>query len=69
MVTHLLTTAVRLVFLGVVGEYAGRTYLSVCHKPQTAVREVLGMAPSPEVVGGSALDGYMVRDERLRLGA
>ena len=45
MVTNLLTAAVRMVFLGVIGEYAGRTYLSVCRKPQTAVREVLGRAP------------------------
>jgi undecaprenyl-phosphate 4-deoxy-4-formamido-L-arabinose transferase len=41
MVAALLTAAVGLVFLGVIGEYAGRTYLSVCRKPQAAVREVL----------------------------
>jgi len=41
MVTQLLTASARMVFLGVIGEYAGRTYMSVCHKPQTAVRLVL----------------------------
>ena len=46
MVTTLLATAVRLLFLGVVGEYAGRTYLSVCRKPQAAVHEVIGLDPA-----------------------
>jgi glycosyltransferase involved in cell wall biosynthesis len=41
MVANLLTAAARMVFLGVVGEYAGRTYLTVCHKPQATVRAVL----------------------------
>jgi polyisoprenyl-phosphate glycosyltransferase len=39
MVAELLTTAVRLIFLGVLGEYAGRTYLAVCGKPQAVIRE------------------------------
>lgn len=64
MVTNLLTAAVRMVFLGVVGEYAGRTYLSVCRKPQAAVREVLGLAP-----GRAPGDGTGAVDEPIRLGA
>ncbi len=30
-----------MIFFGVLGEYAGRTYLLVSRKPQTAIREVL----------------------------
>lgn len=45
MVATLLTAAVRMIFLGVIGEYVGRTYLSVSRKPQAAVREVLGRDP------------------------
>lgn len=41
MVAELLTSAVRMLFLGVLGEYAGRTYLAVCNKPQAAVRTTL----------------------------
>jgi undecaprenyl-phosphate 4-deoxy-4-formamido-L-arabinose transferase len=49
MVAHLLTTAVALLFLGVLGEYTGRTYLTACRKPQAAVRQVLNGAS--EVAG------------------
>lgn len=41
MVTHLMTAGVRMIFLGVLGEYAGRTYMTVSKKPQTAVRAVI----------------------------
>ncbi|WP_406697787.1 glycosyltransferase family 2 protein [Singulisphaera sp. Ch08] len=47
MVAQLLTAAVRMIFLGIVGEYAGRTYIAVCHKPQATVREVLYSGPRP----------------------
>lgn len=47
MVTQLLTAAVRMIFLGIVGEYAGRTYIAVCHKPQATIREVLSAHSSP----------------------
>ncbi|SIO42898.1 undecaprenyl-phosphate 4-deoxy-4-formamido-L-arabinose transferase [Singulisphaera sp. GP187] len=47
MVAQLLTTAIRMIFLGIVGEYAGRTYIAVCHKPQATVREVLYSSPGP----------------------
>jgi undecaprenyl-phosphate 4-deoxy-4-formamido-L-arabinose transferase len=46
MVTNLLTAAARMVFLGVVGEYAGRTYITVCNKPQAAVRKVVAAMPA-----------------------
>lgn len=47
MVGELLTAAVGMVFLGVLGEYAGRTYLTVCGKPQAAVRRVVTAAAPP----------------------
>jgi undecaprenyl-phosphate 4-deoxy-4-formamido-L-arabinose transferase len=42
MVTELLTSAVRMLFLGVLGEYAGRTYMAVCNKPQATIRKTVG---------------------------
>jgi len=48
MVAQLLTASVRMFLLGIVGEYAGRTYIAVCHKPQAAVREVLRGPPSDD---------------------
>jgi undecaprenyl-phosphate 4-deoxy-4-formamido-L-arabinose transferase len=41
MVTHLITTGMRMIFLGVLGEYAGRTYMTVTKKPQAAVRTII----------------------------
>jgi undecaprenyl-phosphate 4-deoxy-4-formamido-L-arabinose transferase len=41
MVGQLLTSAVQMVFLGILGEYAGRSYLTNCRKPQATVREVI----------------------------
>jgi hypothetical protein len=39
-----------MVFLGVMGEYLGRTYLQVNKKPQTLVRETLNL-PEREGLG------------------
>jgi len=41
MVAALLIGGIQMIFFGVLGEYAGRTYLKVNRKPQTAVREIL----------------------------
>jgi undecaprenyl-phosphate 4-deoxy-4-formamido-L-arabinose transferase len=46
MVAQLLTTATWMVFLGVLGEYSGRTYIAVCRKPQAAIHEVLNAGAS-----------------------
>jgi undecaprenyl-phosphate 4-deoxy-4-formamido-L-arabinose transferase len=46
--TQLLMAGVQLFFFGILGEYAGRTYLRVNNKPQTAVREVLNGRPREE---------------------
>ncbi|PYP83644.1 MAG: glycosyl transferase family 2 [Blastocatellia bacterium AA13] len=41
MVAILLIGGIQMVFFGILGEYAGRTYLAVNRKPQTAVRKIL----------------------------
>ena len=41
MVTFLFISGVQLIFFGILGEYAGRTYLKLNNKPQTSVKEVL----------------------------
>jgi glycosyltransferase involved in cell wall biosynthesis len=41
MVALLLIGGVQMIFLGILGEYAGRTHTAVAHKPQAAIREVL----------------------------
>ena len=41
MTTILLVSGIQLIFLGVLGEYAGRTYLNLNNQPQSSIREVL----------------------------
>jgi undecaprenyl-phosphate 4-deoxy-4-formamido-L-arabinose transferase len=41
MVTFLVVAGLQMMFLGILGEYVGRTYLRVSEKPQTCVREIL----------------------------
>jgi glycosyltransferase involved in cell wall biosynthesis len=41
MTTFLLVSGIQLVFFGVLGEYAGRTYLNINNQPQSSIREVL----------------------------
>jgi undecaprenyl-phosphate 4-deoxy-4-formamido-L-arabinose transferase len=41
MVAVLLVGGVQMIFLGVMGEYAGRTFLRVNNRPQAAIRDVL----------------------------
>jgi undecaprenyl-phosphate 4-deoxy-4-formamido-L-arabinose transferase len=41
IVLQLVVAGVQMLFFGVLGEYAGRTYLKVNNKPQTAIRVVL----------------------------
>jgi len=43
MVAILVIGGIQMVFLGVIGEYLGRTYLQVNKKPQTLVRETLNL--------------------------
>jgi hypothetical protein len=52
MVAVLLVGGIQMVFFGILGEYAGQTYLRVNNKPQAAIREVinrqLAAPPDPE---------------------
>jgi undecaprenyl-phosphate 4-deoxy-4-formamido-L-arabinose transferase len=43
-VVILLIGGVQMIFLGILGEYAGRTYLRVNDRPQTAIRAIIGPA-------------------------
>ncbi len=45
MVTLLVIGGVQMIFLGILGEYMGRSYLTICRRPQTAIREVLNAGP------------------------
>ncbi|HKV42471.1 MAG TPA: glycosyltransferase family 2 protein [Blastocatellia bacterium] len=45
MVVVLVVGGIQLVFLGIIGEYAGRTFLKVGQKPQSTVRLVLNGGP------------------------
>ena len=42
MVAFLLVSGIQMMFLGILGEYAGRAYLLVNRHPQTSVRTVIG---------------------------
>jgi undecaprenyl-phosphate 4-deoxy-4-formamido-L-arabinose transferase len=59
MVALLVLGGVQMVFLGILGEYVGRTYLRVNGKPQAAVRTILnqkaGQAARDDAVFDSAL--------------
>jgi glycosyltransferase involved in cell wall biosynthesis len=54
MVAILITSGAQMIFFGVQGEYVGRTYLKVNHKPQACVREVLNAAACAGAVPGRA---------------
>jgi undecaprenyl-phosphate 4-deoxy-4-formamido-L-arabinose transferase len=49
-VAQLVLGGVQMMFFGILGEYAGRTYLKVNRKPQTAVHEVIGGLDSKKVI-------------------
>lgn len=58
MVAQLLIGGVQMTFLGVLGEYAGRTHTTVSGKPQAAVREVRN-AVVPD--SSAPQSNYMIR--------
>ncbi|HMG36448.1 MAG TPA: glycosyltransferase family 2 protein [Blastocatellia bacterium] len=41
MVALLMVGGIQMIFFGILGEYAGRTFMTVSNKPQTAIRRVL----------------------------
>jgi undecaprenyl-phosphate 4-deoxy-4-formamido-L-arabinose transferase len=50
MVALLVVGGIQMIFFGVLGEYAGRTFLNVNRKPQSAIREVLNAAATEETI-------------------
>jgi undecaprenyl-phosphate 4-deoxy-4-formamido-L-arabinose transferase len=56
MVAQLLIGGVQMVFLGVLGEYAGRTHTTVSGKPQAAIRTVLDDRGRPRGAPATARD-------------
>lgn len=48
MVAVLVIGGALMIFFGVLGEYAGRTYMKVNNKPQTAIRDVLNRGTAVE---------------------
>jgi undecaprenyl-phosphate 4-deoxy-4-formamido-L-arabinose transferase len=55
MVVVLIVGGIQMMFFGVIGEYAGRTFLRVNNRPQTAIREVLNGEPAYSEVPGRAV--------------
>ena len=53
IVTVLVLGGVQMIFLGVLGEYVGRTHLKVSRKPQATVAETINAASSEEKAIGS----------------
>jgi glycosyltransferase involved in cell wall biosynthesis len=59
---------VQMIFFGILGEYAGRTYLRVNDKPQTAIRAIIGPGNlqesiQPRVWRGGALQGRALTNQ------
>lgn len=54
MVALLLVGGIQMIFLGILGEYAGRTHTTLAGKPQATVREVLRGVPDVEMIATSA---------------
>lgn len=50
MVALLVLGGIQMMFFGILGEYAGRTFLKVNRKPQAAIREVLNSEVGEEAV-------------------
>jgi hypothetical protein len=63
MVALLVLSGIQMLFFGILGEYAGRTFLRVNNKPQAAVREVLNYGGA-ETSGEEekAVSGKRLRD-------
>jgi polyisoprenyl-phosphate glycosyltransferase len=57
MVAILIVSGIQMIFFGVLGEYAGRTFRRVSNKPQTSIREVLNARRSEE--------SFTARDEPI----
>jgi glycosyltransferase involved in cell wall biosynthesis len=65
MVVFLLVSGIQMMFLGILGEYAGRAYLLVNRHPQTSIRTVIGgdartqsSSASPQIVDEEVTVGH-----------
>jgi glycosyltransferase involved in cell wall biosynthesis len=69
MVAALLIGGIQMMFFGILGEYAGRTYLKVNSKPQAAIREILNcrVAKSPPTDRKSVFSGDVQIGDKSRL--
>lgn len=59
IVTQLVLGGIQMFFFGILGEYAGRTYLKVSNKPQATIRQVLNARPEERPIAAdrdAALD-------------
>jgi undecaprenyl-phosphate 4-deoxy-4-formamido-L-arabinose transferase len=55
IVVQLFVSGIQMIFFGIIGEYLGRSYLTLAHKPQAAIATVLnGEIPSSPSPGGAA---------------
>ena len=53
MTTILLVAGIQMIFLGILGEYAGRAHLNLNNQPQTSVRQVLNRDNPVSYLSGS----------------
>jgi polyisoprenyl-phosphate glycosyltransferase len=64
MVSLLFIGGVQMVFLGILGEYAGRTHTTLARKPQATIREVLNSGSSTDTDSRAVPDPAMVGGDR-----
>jgi polyisoprenyl-phosphate glycosyltransferase len=64
MVVFLLVSGIQMMFLGILGEYAGRAYLLVNRHPQTSIRAVIG----GNARASSSTDRSQILDEEVTVG-
>ena len=57
MVAVLLVGGIQMIFLGILGEYSGRTHTAVAGRPQATIREVLRAEGRPGLAEPAARDG------------
>ncbi|MFS8086995.1 MAG: glycosyltransferase, partial [Acidobacteriota bacterium] len=58
MVAVLIATGVQMIFLGALAEYAGRSFLLMSRKPQTAIREILNTDSHANSAARDLVDPY-----------
>ena len=61
MVVILFVGGLQMIFFGALGEYAGRTYLLVSRKPQTAIRKILYLSEADAFIASRERRFFMKR--------